>query len=199
MDIKKLREDKYEVILHIDDLEKFNLDFIEFMASKLEKLNLFSTILNYIDKFCSFSLKHKKIIFETFFINDSYFLIEFYIIGVLSKDGNFIVKEGKKLNVSSTPSLVFRFSSFDFLCDFFNYLSSIEKEKLLPMLNFVQIFMYKGNYFLIIDNSIFLSELLDFSCLQISEFAEFISSSNIFAGKIEELGQNINIMNFNKN
>lgn len=199
MDIKKLREDKYEVILHIDDLEKFNLDFIEFMASKLEKLNLFSTILNYIDKFCSFSLKHKKIIFETFFINNSYFLIEFYIIGVLSKDGNFIVKEGKKLNVSSTPSLVFRFSSFDFLCDFFNYLSSIKNEKLLSMLNFVQIFMYKGNYFLIIDNSIFLSELLDFSCLQISEFAEFISSSNIFAGKIQELGQNINIMNFNKN
>lgn len=199
MDIKKLREDKYEVILHIDDLEKFNLDFIEFMASKLEKLSLFSTILNYIDKFCSFSLKHKKIIFETFFINNSYFLIEFYIIGVLSKDGNFIVKEGKKLNVSSTPSLVFRFSSFDFLCDFFNYLSSIKNEKLLSMLNFVQIFMYKGNYFLIIDNSIFLSELLDFSCLQISEFAEFISGSNIFAGKIQELGQNINIMNFNKN
>lgn len=199
MDIKKLREDKYEVILHIDDLEKFNLDFIEFMASKLEKLNLFSTILNYIDKFCSFSLKHKKIIFETFFINNSYFLIEFYIIGVLSKDGNFIVKEGKKLNVSSTPSLVFRFSSFDFLCDFFNYLSSIKNEKLLSMLNFVQIFMYKGNYFLIIDNSIFLSELLDFSCLQISEFAEFISGSNILAGKIQELGQNINIINFNKN
>ena len=198
MEIKKLREDKYEVILHINDLEKFKTNFSEFMSSRIEELDLFTIIISYIDKACGFSLKKKKIIFETFFIDNSYFLIEFYIIGVLSKDGNFISKAGKNISVSDMPSLIFRFSSFDFLCDFSNYLSSIDEEKLLSLFNFIKVFKYNNNYFLIIDDSIFSTELLDYSCLQISEFAEFFSSSDILAKKIEELGYYINIMNFKK-
>lgn len=198
MEIKKLREDKYEVFLHINDLEKFNIDFNEFMASKIEKLDLFSIILNHIDKFCSFSLKGKKIIFETFFIDNSYFLIEFYIIGVLSKDGSFMYKVGKDICVSNMSSLIFRFSSFDSLCDFFNCLSSIKTEKLLCLLGFIKIFKYKNDYFLITDDSVSSTDLLDFSCLLISEFAEFVSCSDILARRIEELGHCINIMNLKK-
>ena len=198
MEIKQLREDKYEVVLHIDDLKKFNIDFTQFMSSKIEQLDLFSVILNYIDKFSSFSLKSKKIIFETFFIDNSYFLIEFYIIGVLSKDGSFMPKVGENISVSNMCPLIFRFSCFDFVCDFFNCLSSIDEEKLLFLLAFIKIFKYKDNYFLIIDDSIFSTELLDFSCLQISEFAEFFSCSDILARKIQEMGHCINIMNFKK-
>ncbi len=198
MEIKKLFEDRYEVVLRLDDLEKFNIDFLEFMSSKIENLDIFSIMLNNIDKYCSFSLKGKKIIFETFFIDNSYFLIEFNIIGVLSKDGNFVSKVGKKLSICNTCSLIFRFSSFDILCDFCNYLSNIEKQKFLFLLNFIKIFKYRNNYFLIIDDSIFLTKLFDSSCLQIAEFAEFFSCSEIFAIKIKELGHFINIMNFKK-
>ncbi len=194
MEIKQLREDKYEVVLHIDDLEKFNIDFIEFMSSKIEDLELFSIMLNYLDKFCNFTLKNKKIIFETFFIDNSYFLIEFYIIGILSQDGSFISKAGNSISVADTPSLVFRFSCFDFLCDFFNYIVNIERKKFL--LNFFKIFKYKNNYYIIIDNSIFLTKLYDFIFLQIAEFAEFVSCSEIFARRLTELGCFVNIMDF---
>lgn len=196
MDIKKLRDDKFEVILPIDDLKKFNIDFMEFMASNIENLDFFSIILKYIDRFSDFSLKNKKIVFETFFVDNSYFLIEFYVIGILSKDGKFLSKVGKNFSISHMNSLIFSFSSFDNLCDFFNYLSNVNKKKLSLLLKYIKFFKYKNNYFLIIDNSIFCSELFDYSCLQICEFADFISCSDILTKKIEELGNNINISNF---
>lgn len=195
MEIKKLREDKFEVVLHMEDLEKFNIKFVQFMSMKIEELEFFPIILNYIDKISSFSLKNKKIIFETFFIDNSYFLIEFYVIGILSSDGNFIPKIGKNFSVSPKVPLIFSFPSFDGICDFCNYLSNIEDQKLSYLLSFLELFKYKDNYFLILDDSIFSTELFDFACLQISEFASFVSCSDILVSKIRELGSNINILN----
>lgn len=194
MEIKKLREDKFEVVLHIEDLKKFNIDFSEFMASKIENFDFFSIILNNIDKFSSFSLKDKKVIFETFFVDNSYFLIEFYIIGILSKDGKFLSKVGKNIFISNSNSIIFKFSSFDTFCDFFNYLCKINKQKLLLIIEYMKFFKYKNNYFLILNDSIFSSPIYDYSFLQISEFAEFFSCSDILSKKIEELGNNINIL-----
>lgn len=194
MEIKKLREDKFEVVLHMEDLDKFNIDFSKFMSMQIEKAPFFSLILNYIDKISSFPLKNKKIIFETFFIDNSYFLIEFYIVGLLSSDGDFISKSGKNFSVSSIAPMIFCFSSFDYLCDFCKYLSSIEKDKLSLLLSFFEFFKYNDNYFLILKDSIFSSELYDFACLQISEFASFISCSDILVSKIEELGNSVNVI-----
>lgn len=193
MEIKKLREDKFEVSLHIDDLEKFNINFSEFMSKKIEDLDLFPLLLNYIDKLSNISLKNKKIIFETFFINNSYFLIEFYIIGILSSDGNFVPKIGDSLSVSDKVPLIFRFSSFDSLCDFSNYLSLLDKDKLHILLDFIKFYKYKDNYFVLINDSIFYTDLFYFACLQISEFAEFVSCSNILVKKVEEFGYNIDM------
>ena len=194
MEIKKLCEDKFEVVLHMEDLDKFNIDFSKFMSMQIEKAPFFSLILNYIDKISSFSLKNKKIIFETFFIDNSYFLIEFYIVGLLSSDGDFISKSGNNFSVSSIAPMIFCFSSFDYLCDFCKYLSSIEKDKLSLLLSFFEFFKYNNNYFLILKDSIFSSELYDFACLQISEFASFISCSDILVSKIEELGNSVNVI-----
>ncbi len=194
MEIKKLREDKFEVVLHMEDLDKFNIDFSKFMSMQIEKAPFFSLILNYIDKISSFPLKNKKIIFETFFIDNSYFLIEFYIVGLLSSDGDFISKSGKNFSVSSIAPMIFCFSSFDYLCDFCKYLSSIDKDKLSLLLSFFEFFKYNDNYFLILKDSIFSSELYDFACLQISEFASFISCSDILVSKIEELGNSVNVI-----
>lgn len=194
MEIKKLREDKFEVVLHMEDLEKFNIEFLKFMSTKIEELEFFPIILNYIDKISSFPLKNKKIIFETFFIDNSYFLIEFYVIGILSSDGDFLPKVGKNFSVSSNVPMIFSFPSFDVVCDFCNYLSNIEKQRLSFLLNFIEIFKYKDSYFLILKDSIFSTELFDFACLQISEFASFVSCSDILVSKIEELGSSINIL-----
>ncbi|MCI8961914.1 MAG: adaptor protein MecA [Clostridia bacterium] len=195
MEIKQLREDKFEVILHKEDLEKFNIEFLQFMSMKVEELEFFPIILNYIDKISSFSLKNKKIIFETFFIDNSYFLIEFYVIGILSSDGNFLPKIGKDFSVSSKVPLIFSFSSFDDICDFCNYLSNIEDQRFSSLVSFLELFKYKDDYFLILKDSIFSTDLFDFACLQISEFASFVSCSDILVSKIQELGSNINILN----
>ena len=195
MEIKQLREDKFEVILHKEDLEKFNIEFLQFMSMKVEQLEFFPIILNYIDKISSFSLKNKKIIFETFFIDNSYFLIEFYVIGILSSDGNFLPKIGKDFSVSSKVPLIFSFSSFDDICDFCNYLSNIEDQRFSSLVSFLELFKYKDDYFLILKDSIFSTDLFDFACLQISEFASFVSCSDILVSKIQELGSNINILN----
>lgn len=193
MEIKKLREDKFEVILHIADLEKFHLDVVKFMSEKIEKLEFFPIILNYIDNLSCFSLKDKKIIFETFFIDNSYFLIRFHIIGILSSTGNFLPKTGNYMSISNRVSMIFKFSCFDYLCDFFRCLSCIDKKKLLFLLNFIGFFKYKNDYFMIIKNSIFYTDFFDFICLQISEFAEFVSCSDVLVNKIEEFGCNINM------
>ncbi len=195
MEIKQLREDKFEVVLHKEDLEKFNIEFLQFMSMKVEELEFFPIILNYIDKISSFSLKNKKIIFETFFIDNSYFLIEFYVIGILSSDGNFLPKIGKDFSVSSKVPLIFSFSYFDAICDFCNYLSNIEDQRFSSLVSFLELFKYKDDYFLILKDSIFSTDLFDFACLQISEFASFVSCSDILVSKIQELGSNINILN----
>jgi len=163
MEIKQLREDKFEVILHKEDLEKFNIEFLQFMSMKVEELEFFPIILNYIDKISSFSLKNKKIIFETFFIDNSYFLIEFYVIGILSSDGNFLPKIGKDFSVSSKVPLIFSFSSFDDICDFCNYLSNIEDQRFSSLVSCLELFKYKDDYFLILKDSIFSTDLFDFA------------------------------------
>ncbi len=112
MEIKKLREDKFEVVLHMDDLDKFNITLSQFLSSKIEELDFFSIILNNIDKISDISIKSKKVIFETFFVDDSYFLIELYIVGFLSSDGVFMPKIGKSFSVSDRVPLVFRISLF---------------------------------------------------------------------------------------
>ena len=112
MEIKKLREDKFEVVLHMDDLDKFNITLSQFLSSKIEELDFFSIILNNIDKISDISIKSKKVIFETFFVDDSYFLIELYIVGCLSSDGVFMPKIGKSFSVSDRVPLVFRISLF---------------------------------------------------------------------------------------
>lgn len=195
MEIKKLREDKFEVVLHMEDLEKFNIDFLQFMSVQIEKLSFFPIILNYIDKISTFPLKNKKVIFETFFIDNSYFLIEFYIVGLLSSDGDFLPKVGKRFSVSHTVPMIFSFYSFDSLCEFCSYLSNIENKRLSSLLGFIEFFKYKDSYFLILKDSIFSSELFDSICLQICEFADFVSCSNILVSKLEELGSNIDILN----
>ena len=112
MEIKKLREDKFEVVLHMDDLDKFNITLSQFLSSKIEELDFFSIILNNIDKISDISIKSKKVIFETFFVDDSYFLLELYIVGFLCSDGVFMPKIGKSFSVSDRVPLVFRISLF---------------------------------------------------------------------------------------
>lgn len=108
MEIKKLREDKFEVVLHLEDLDKFNISLSQFMSSNIEEFDFFSIILNNIDKISDSSIKSKKVIFETFFVDDSYFLIEFYFVGFLSCDGVFMPKIGKSFSVSNRVPIVFR-------------------------------------------------------------------------------------------
>ena len=45
MEIKKLREDKFEVVLHMEDLDKFNIGLSQFMSSNIEEFDFFSIIL----------------------------------------------------------------------------------------------------------------------------------------------------------
>ncbi len=53
--------------------------------------------------------------------------------------------------------------------------------------------MYKDKYFMILKEDIFSSDFYDSACLQISEFAEFVSCSDILVSKIEELGVSIDV------
>ncbi len=191
MEIKKLREDKFEVVLHMEDLDKFNISLSQFMAAKIEDFDFFSVILNYIDKISRFSIRNKKVIFETFFVDDSYFLIELYVVGILSANGVFLPKIGKNFSVSDKVPMIFCFSCFDTVCDFYNYISNFDKQR--HLLDFIDFFRYKDKYLLILKTDIFSSDLYDTACLQISEFADFVSCSNILVSKIEELGVSINI------
>ena len=179
MEIKKIYENQFEVVLSLDDLKKFNTNLIEVMSKGIKNLIFFPNIVKYIDKLSNYSLQKRKFIFETFFINNSYFLIEFRSIGILSKEGYFVCKIGKEINILEKSPLIFKFSSFDSLCNFLK--SSLYKPKC------IEFYEYKNSYFAIINYS----ELFDSSCLQISEFAKYLSCSDIFVGKISEFGHNI--------
>ena len=193
MRIEKLNDNKIRIFLNLDDLREKNINPHDFMSNSLESQDLFLDMLNKAET-------------ELGFITNNYKLV---IEALASSDGNFIftITRTKPEDInSSRPPLpkikrrtakpnkvlsIYSFNSFDEFCDFCTYIANSNLSEYLEKLKNSSLVLFKGKYYLILNNlKLNISELKSFS-YTVSEFASRVVNEDLFERKLKEYGKNI--------
>lgn len=194
MKFEKLSENKIRITLTMNDFKDKDIDFHDFMSNPLETQDLFLDMLEEAKE---------KIGFNT---NDYRVKIE----ALAMVDGDFIVNITRMSNSESTPSTscapkkkfkvrrkssplksneaIYKFDSFDDYCVFIQYLSKNELANSHLIAKKVMVYMYKNEYYLVLDdvNANYKGILKFYS--SITEFGTYISHSALFFSKLQECG-----------
>lgn len=192
MRIEKLNENKIRIFLNLDDLKEKNIDLHDFMSNSLETQDLFFDLLNKAEHEVGFNTHNYKLIIEA----------------LASSDGNFIftiTRTKPKLDVSNTsaskPKLkrrlvvpnkklsIYIFNNFDAFCEFCHYIENSNLNTYKAKLKNSSLILYKGYYYLILNNlRLNISELKCFSSA-LSEFSSRVKNEDLLERKLREYGK----------
>lgn len=75
MKIIQLNENKFKIHLHIDELNRYNLDVNTFMSFKIQKNPIILDLLYFIDKTNLIPINNKSLNLEMFLVNNTDILI----------------------------------------------------------------------------------------------------------------------------
>ena len=192
MKLEKLTENKIRVIFNLEDLEKNNITFEDFVSNAIEFQSFFVQMLDKAEKELGFVTKDCKLLIESFSSSEEIFV---FTITKFNKEttkktfshiGKTVTVKKKQLSLSSS-NLVYSFNNFDEFCSFCNFLKSSNiinnKSKLAKD---ISLYLYNNTYYLVLtninkDNTTFYYYL--------SEFASLITTSNGFNSKLLEHGK----------
>jgi len=188
MYIEKINEDKIRIILNIDDLAERNIDLHSFMSTSFENQELFLNLLKEAEHVVGFKTYDHKLIIEALFSSNGNFI---FTITKLSQKDKFL----KKVNIEAKPKInimdinlsIYKFKSFDDICDFCKYLFinnfSTYSENLKSTL-----YKIDNTYFLVLENINLDLKIFNFFSSIVLEFADYIHNPNLFYYKIKEFG-----------
>lgn len=114
MQIKKIDENKLEILITEQDLEKTSLSPQDFMACKLQNETFFLQILNFASKKLGFSFNNCEILVESFSIPS----LKSFIIDITTLPRRLHINRNKKFKMHCY--FVAKFYSFQNLCTFCN-------------------------------------------------------------------------------
>ncbi len=191
MKFEKLNDDKIRITLTCDDLIKKDIDFHTFMSNSLDSQDLFFDMLDEAEKQIGFVTKNYRIRIEALAVSSGDFVI------TVTRSLPDVVKEKtpikKKFQVKRKSSnlkanqLIYHFSSFDdfsYFMDFVN-LSSFD---FCNIAKNIVLYNYKNTYYLVFygvnNEHKYLKNLI--SC--ITEFATYLSCSELLINKLKECG-----------
>ena len=192
MKFEKLNKDKIKVTLNIDDLNRNNLDLNAFMSNSEETNSLFLDVLEKAEKDYDFSTDNYNLKVEAVALADGTFALT--ITRILD---TYIASEPAKKKVHATrkipkfepTSMIYKFANFEDFCGFMEALVNN------PSINYKQIsknsilYNFKDSYYLVLSNINIKSKGLKTLFTLITEFATYISSSDLFAAKLHESGK----------
>lgn len=189
MRFEKLNEDKIRITLSSEDLIKKHIDFHSFMSDSIESQDLFFDMLEEAEREIGFVTKDYLIRIEALAMAGGDFILT--VTRTLpDKVKNSVKKKVhiKRKNVKLDSSLfIYCFNNFEDFCSFaeFFYTSGFKTANLA---NSILLYEYKNAYYLSISgiNLDYPNLKKLFSC--ITEFATFVSHSEIFASKLSEGG-----------
>lgn len=121
MQIEKINENKLEIILNIEDLNKNDISLQSFMSNSVKNQNLLFEILNFANEEIGFSYQNYEIIVESFLVpsKNSFILIITRVPEPTQCTYLHIShKKYKRLKLSS--SVICSFNSFEDFCMFCN-------------------------------------------------------------------------------
>lgn len=199
MKIEKLDENKIRITLNMEDLRERDIDYHSFMASSIESQSIFLDMLDTAEKEVGFNTDDCRIMIEALALKDGHFILTITKFAHNREEGFKeeikISQKKKTLHIKrkrptfASSKTIYSFESFDSFCDFCTFLEkSPFKEELSSFASTSDLYEYNSNYYLVFTGINLNSELLDFICPCITEFAHFVNNSELFEKKITEYG-----------
>lgn len=193
MKIKKLTENKIQIILKNEDFKDKNVDIKNLLYSAPELNTLFIEILNIAKKEAHFDTDGHKLFIETNLDNnDTYiFTITKYLdnINTNLSQKNKILKIKKKNQKNNCNCYIYKFNEFENFCDFCNFINKNKKIILNQIYKNSTLYLYNNTYYLVLDKINFNNNSLDILHSALLEFSNFLSSTQHFKYKLKEYGK----------
>ena len=195
MKLEKLTENKIRVILNLEDFEKNNLTFDDFLSNAVEFQTFFVNMLDRAEKELGFNTKNCKLLIESFSTSEEFFV---FTITKFTKDsskksftslGKTVTVRKKQVDLSCSNQ-VYSFESFDEFCYFCEALksSNIVNNK-FKIAKDISLYLYNNTYYLILTNINQNNPNNKNFYYYLSEFSIPISKSNEFNAKLKEHGK----------
>lgn len=191
MRFEKLNDNKIRITLTNKDLEKKNIDFHSFMANPIESQDLFFDMLDEAEEKMGFVTKDYQLRLEAVQIAGGDFVLT--ITRSLPDNKKPLEKKKihirrKNLNNFNNTNAIYCFNSFDDFCAFSNFINSncISYANIAKNLS---LYEYKDNYYLCISKINLNYPNLKQLFSSITEFASYVSNSDLFKLKLVENGK----------
>ena len=190
MRFEKLNENKIRITLTNQDLIKKNIDFHSFMANPIDSQDLFLDMLDEAEKEIGFVTKDYKIRIEAIQIAGGDFVLtvtrSLPEVQKYSEKRKIHIKR-KKVNFKENQA-VYCFNTFDDFCYFSTFLNN-NNIKINNIAKSITLYEYKKQYYLTFSNI-----NLNYSDLKklfsaITEFATYVSNSELIKRKLVESGK----------
>ena len=192
MKIKKLTDNKIQIIIDLDELVEKNINIHTLTKTNFEKNSFFKSMLNEAEKQVGFKVKDCKLLIEAFSTSEGYivFTLTKYKNEIDTSNGKRLKFKRKKLD-NNYKNTIYIFNSFEEFCNFCLYCSKSNLQDLKGFAKNISLYEYKNSYYLVfssIDTNYLYINLFYSS---ISEFANLSSTSLVFRSKLIEHGKPI--------
>ena len=189
MRFEKLNENKIRIIINNKDLEKNNIDFHSFMSNPIESQGLFFYMLDKAEKEIGFITKNYNLKLEAIQVANTDFILT--VTRSIPNSINYLDKRPKikrKSTDINSSTIVYCFNSFDDFCNFSTFLANTNILTIDIAKN-ISLYEYKKQYYLVFSNINFSYSHLKLIFSSITEFATYISNSELFRNKLLEKGK----------
>lgn len=190
MKFEKLNENKIRITLTIQDLAEKEIDFHVFMSNSAEAQDVLLDMLEQAKKETGFDPEDYNLKVEALVMADTNFIFTITKLPPEEKSKiskrKFTVK--RKNIVPSSTQAVYCFNSFDDFNDFLVFLSKNTLFNYKKLAKSITLYEYKEKYYLLMNNinTEFIDKIKFYTC--ITEFANCVTNSKVFASKLKECG-----------
>lgn len=188
MKLEKITDNKIQITLNRDDLNKNNINVHSFMSNSLQSQDLFYLILDKAEKELGFYTDNYKLIIEAISTYDEIFILTITRIVKDSSCNKKNVKAKRKTFKTDENILIYKFDSFDNFCELSNYIF-LTKPNLISSLKNSKLFLYNSVFYFIINPLEIKLSLIKNLHYIFLEFSEYINSSKLFEYKLNEYGK----------
>lgn len=193
MRIEKLNENKIRIFLNLEDLKEKDIDLHTFMSNSLESQDLFLDLLSKAESEVGFKTNNYKLVIEALASIDGNFVFTITRVKPEMSSASKLpsIKPRVKRQFSKPNKLlsIYLFNNFDEFCDFCTYISTTCMNKYISKFSNSSLVLFKGKYYLILNNcKLTLQELKNFSCT-VSEFASRAKNEILLERKLKEYGK----------
>ena len=190
MRIEKLNENKIRIFLNLEDLRQKNIDLHTFMSNSIETQDLFLDMLNVAESEIGFKTKNYRLAIEALASSDGNFVFTITRLRPEKALPSNVVKPRVKrqLVLPNRTLSIHKFVSFDEFLEFCNYINT-DASRFIEKLKNSSLYLYKNEYYLILNNLKITAPDLKIFFSIISEFGVKMRSEDLLERKIEEYGK----------